>query len=93
MHLGPPAAVIQSLRGNLCDLEHGRRHWAVQRPANMHRLGALVRNVFHSAQAHVGAGAYSILLVAANEKNDTSALLLMMLKELTQRAFGGGCVL
>ena len=56
-HLGPPAAVIHSLRSNLRDLEHGRRHRAVQRPANMHRLRALVRNVFHGAQAHVWTGA------------------------------------
>ena len=83
-HPGPPVAVIQSLRGNLRDLEHGRRHRAVQRPANMHRLGALVGNVFHGAQAHIGSGAYSILIVAANEKNDTMPQLFMMLEELTQ---------
>ena len=54
MYLGPPAVVIYDLRGTFRDLEHGRRHRSVQRPANMHRLGALVRNVFHGAQAHVG---------------------------------------
>lgn len=92
-HSGPPAAVIYDLRGNLRDLEHGRRHRPVQRPANMHRLRTLVRNVFHGAQAHVWAGAYSILLVAANEKNDTAPQLFMMLEELTRLTFGSRCVL
>ncbi len=41
-------------------------------------------NVFHGAQAHIGSGAYSILIVAANEKNDTMPQLFMMLEELTQ---------
>ena len=88
-HSGPPAAVIHNLRGNLRDLEHGRRHRPVQRPANMHRLGALVRNVFHGAQAHVGFGAEPILPVLAGEEHDASASLLVMLEELTRRAFGG----
>jgi len=88
-HSGPPAAAIQRLRGNLRDLEHGRRHRAVQRPANMHRLGALVRNVFHGAQAHVGFGAEPILPVLAGEEHDASASLRVVLEELTRRTFGG----
>ena len=88
-HSGPPAAVIYDLRGNLRDLEHGRRHRSVQRPANMHRLGALVRNVFHGAQAHVGFGAEPILPVLAGEEHDASASLLVVLEELTKLTFGG----
>ena len=52
-----------------------------------------MRNVFHGAQAHVGTGAYSILLVAANEKNDTAPQLFVVLEELTRRTFGGCCAL
>ena len=44
--------------------------------------------IFHGAQAHIGSGAYSILIVAANEKNDTMPQLFMMLEELTRRTFG-----
>lgn len=88
-HSGPPAAVIHNLRGNLRDLEHGRRHRPVQRPANMHRLRTLVRNVFHGAQAHVGFGAEAILSVLAGEEHDASASLLVVLEELTRRTFGG----
>ena len=89
MYPGPPAAVIYDLRGNLRDLEHGRRHRSVQRPANMHRLGALVRNVFHGAQAHVGFGTEPILPVLAGEEHDASASLLVVLEELTKLTFGG----
>ena len=89
MYPGPPAVVIYDLRGNLRDLEHGRRHRSVQRPANMHRLGALVRNVFHGAQAHVGFGAEPILPVLAGEEHDASASLLVVLEELTKLTFGG----
>ena len=52
-----------------------------------------MRNVFHGAQAHVGTGAYSILLVAANEKNDTAPQLFVVLEELTKLTFGSRCVL
>lgn len=89
MYPGPPAAVIYDLRGNLRDLEHGRRHRPVQRPANMHRLGALVRNVFHGAQAHVRFGTERILPVLAGEEHDASTSLLVVLEELTRRTFGG----
>ena len=93
MYPGPPAAVIYDLRGNLRDLEHGRRYRSVQRPANMHRLRTLVRNVLHGAQAHVGFGVEPILPVLAGEEYDASASLLVMLEELTRRTFGGGCAL
>lgn len=55
----------------------------------MHRLRPLVRNVFHGAQAHVGFEAEPILPVLAGEEHDASASLLVMLEELTCRAFGG----
>ena len=48
-----------------------------------------MRNVFHGAQAHVGFGAEPILPVLAGEEHDASAALLVMLEELTRRAFGG----
>ena len=53
-----------------------------------------MRNVFHGAQAHVGFGAEPILPMLvlpmlAGEEHDASASLLVMLEELTRRAFGG----
>ncbi len=47
-----------------------------------------MRNVFHGAQAHVGF-VEPILPVLAGEEHDASTSLLVMLEELTRRAFGG----